>query len=230
VTESLAAVIFDLDGTLLDHDKAQRAALHSWLPEYSLSAGQIEQLVPLWFALEVRHYPAWRRGEVTFQEQRRRRLRDFLPAAGITAEEARLDAIFEGYLAGYEQSWEAYDDARDALRRVRDAGLVVAVLTNGDVSQQTSKLRATGLIDLCGTVFASSELPAAKPDPRAYAAVCEGLGVRPADALMVGDNYELDVVAAKAAGLGAVHIDRSGTHGLAECACLGSLTELELAS
>lgn len=227
MTEPLAAVIFDLDGTLLDHDKAQRAALHSWLPEYSLSAEEIERLVPLWFELEERHYPAWRRGEVSFQEQRRRRLRDFLPAAGVPVEEESLDSVFGGYLAGYERNWEAYDDALDALRRVREAGLEVAVLTNGDVNQQTSKLRATGLIDGCGTVFASSELPAAKPDPRAYAAVCEGLGVRPAEALMVGDNYELDVVAARAAGLRAVHVDRRGEHGLADCACLGGLGDLD---
>lgn len=93
-----------------------------------------------------------------------------------------------------------------------------------------SKLRTTGLLELCGPVFASSELPAGKPDPRAYAAVCERLGVRPAQALMVGDNYEPDVVAAKAAGLRAVHIDRAGDHALAECSCIRELTELQLES
>lgn len=225
----LAAVIFDLDGTLLDHDAAAEAALRSWLPEYSLTAEEIDALVPLWFAAEERHYPAWRSGEISFQEQRRRRLRDFLPAAGVPVDEERLDAVFQGYLTGYEQGWRAYDDARDALLRVQDAGLAVGVLTNGDGDQQRSKVRATGLADLCGTVFASAELPAAKPDPRAYAAACEGLGVDPAQTLMVGDNYDLDVVAARAAGLDALHLDRAGLHGDPACSCLRDLASLTLA-
>ena len=49
VTDPLMAVVFDLDGTLLDHEKAQRAALFSWLGGYSLNAKEIEELVPVWF-------------------------------------------------------------------------------------------------------------------------------------------------------------------------------------
>lgn len=95
--------------------------------------------------------------------------------------------------------------------------------------KQRSKVRATGLADLCGTVFASAELPAAKPDPRAYAAACAGLGVDPAQALMVGDNYDLDVVAARASGLDALHLDRAGLHRDPACSCLRDLASLPLA-
>ena len=56
-------------------------------------------------------------------------------------------------------------------------------------------------------MFASSQLPAVKPDRRAYIEACR-LHVDPAHALMVGDNYELDVLAARAAGPSAIHLDR----------------------
>lgn len=103
----------------------------------------------------------------------------------------------------------AFGDAAPALRRVAAAGLRTAVLTNGDQAQQTAKLAKIGLLDLCGPVFASSGLPAAKPDRRAYLTACDRLGVGPAEALMVGDNYELDVAAARAAGLPAIHLARA---------------------
>lgn len=83
------------------------------------------------------------------------------------------------------------------------------MLTNGDFAQQTAKLTATGLFDHCGPVLASSALPAAKPDRRAFTEACRRLDVDPAQVLMVGDNYEIDILGARAAGLSAIHLDRS---------------------
>lgn len=207
--QHLVAVLFDLDGTLLDHEAATVAALRAWLPSYGLRPDEIEAVIPVWLDLEERHYPAWRAGQISFQEQRRRRIADFLPVMGRTVQADRLDAVFAEYLVRYEAAWAAFDDAAPALRRIAAAGLQVAVLTNGDQAQQTAKLAATRLLDLCGPVFASSQLPAAKPDRRAYIEACRRLHADPGQTLMVGDNYDLDVLAARAAGLSAVHLDRS---------------------
>jgi putative hydrolase of the HAD superfamily len=209
VTQRLAVVLFDLDGTLVDHHAATKAALHAWLPGYGLTRADIDALEPTWASVEQRHHGAWEAGLVSFTEQRRGRLRDFLPVIGQDVPEDRLDAVFAEYLACYQASWTAFDDAAPALARVAAAGLRTAILTNGDQAQQTAKLAATGLLDWCGPVFASSHLPAAKPDPRAYDHVCRRLGVKPDQVLMVGDNYDFDVLAARAAGLSAVHLARS---------------------
>ncbi len=125
------AVLLDLDGTLLDHEATVTAALRAWLPTYGISEVEAVALVPVWIALEQEHYPAWRAGEISFQEQRRRRLRDFLPVIDRSAIEDGLDAIFAEYLLGYERGWVAFDDAEPALRRVAANGLRVGVLTNG---------------------------------------------------------------------------------------------------
>jgi putative hydrolase of the HAD superfamily len=126
----LVAVLFDLDGTLLDHEAATAAALPAWLPSYGMSPADIETVIPFWFELERRHYPAWRAGEISFQEQRRRRLRDFLSAVGRAVPADQLDAMFADYLAGYEAAWTAFTDAEPTLRRLRAAGLRIGVLTN----------------------------------------------------------------------------------------------------
>lgn len=224
--DDLACVLFDLDGTLVDQEGAAVAALHAWLPSYGLSADDIQALIPLWFELEQRHYPTWLAGEITFQEQRRRRLQDFMPAVSTTIRLDQPDTLFAEYLACYKAAWTAFDDAAPALQRVAAAGLQVAVLTNGDQAQQTAKLRATGLLALSGPVFASSALPAGKPDRRAYFEACRRLRLTPGQVLMVGDNYELDVVPARAAGLAAVHLDRSLVGPAATGDPIGSLHDL----
>lgn len=208
--QDLAAGLFDLDGTLLDHEAATAAALRAWLPSYGLGREDIEAVIPVWSVLEQQHYPAWRAGQISFAEQRRRRIRDFLPAVGQAVPAGQLDAVFAEYLTCYEAAWTAFDDAAPALRRIAAAGLRAGVLTNGDQAQQTAKLAAAGQLDLSGPVFASSGLPAAKPERRAYHEACRRLQVAPGRALMVGDNYDLDVLAARAAGLlSAINLDLS---------------------
>ena len=70
----IRAVIFDLDGTLIDHVGSVTQALEAWLPE--VGATPTEELTAAWFLAEEKHFPAWRSREITFAEQRRRRLHD----------------------------------------------------------------------------------------------------------------------------------------------------------
>ncbi|MFJ2298495.1 HAD family hydrolase [Oerskovia paurometabola] len=225
----VAAVVLDLDGTLLDHDGSARAALAAWLP--SLGVEPTDELVEAWFAAEERHFSAWSSREIIFAEQRRRRLRDVLPLAGLDLDvdlgsDAELDEVFAGYAACYEASWTAYDDVEPMLAVLQDLPVRLAVLTNGTDEQQHAKLGAVGLVGRLGPVFTAEGLGVAKPDPQSYLLVCAALGVDPRDVLHVGDRYDLDVVAARAAGLRAVHLDRTGQGPFEEPARITSLAGL----
>jgi putative hydrolase of the HAD superfamily len=201
----LKVVLFDLDDTLVDQEGASRAALLDWLPELGLNLGEPDELVTAWLTIAEAAYSRYQRREITFAEQRRVRVREFL---GADASDDEADELFSGYLTRYERAWTAFGDAVPALRRVRDAGLVVALLTNGDAAHQQLKLVRTGLAEHFDVVVASDDLPAGKPDPRAYAVTCEILGVAPGDVLMVGNDVEKDYQGPLDAGLDAVLLDR----------------------
>lgn len=204
----IGGVVFDLDDTLVDQAGAVGDALRGWLP--SLGVKPTAEVVALWEQAQERHMPAWRERRITFREQRRRRLRDFLPAVGVPYAESRLDEIFEGYLRAYESSWRAFPDVAGALAAVAEAGLVTAVLTNGTREQQHDKLARTGLAGLVGPVFTVEDLGVAKPDPEAFRLACARWGIPPEAAVSVGDRHDLDVRPARRAGLHAVHLDRHG--------------------
>ncbi|HET6988945.1 MAG TPA: HAD family hydrolase [Kribbella sp.] len=205
----MKAVIFDLDNTLFDHTLCATTAIESWVID--LGGTPSAELVAEWFVIEERSFNQWLAGELTHQGQRRRRLRDFLPLIGrpVPPTDAELDEVFTGYLRRYQDSWIAFPDARPALEVARSNGWRIGVLTNGSTPQQNAKLVAIGLADLVDVVCCSDGLGVSKPAPEAYLLTCEALGVDPADTLMIGDNLELDVLAARAAGLTARHLDRA---------------------
>ncbi len=208
-TAPLQAVIFDLDGTLFDHDSSARAALRQWLPR--LGAAVTDDLVDAWFAAEYRHFTAWQNGLVTFVGQRRGRLREFLPRLGHpVGTDDDLDRLFADYLTCYATTWARFGDVDAALAAVSRAGLATAVLTNGVDRQQLAKVRTIGLAGRVGPVFTAEALGAAKPHPSTYLTVCERLGTPAGSVLHVGDRHDLDVLAPRAAGLRAVHLDRTG--------------------
>jgi putative hydrolase of the HAD superfamily len=203
------AVIFDLDNTLFDHTTSVITALHGWVP--SLGGTLSEGLLAQWFEIEDRNFNQWLAGVLTHQGQRRGRLREFLPLLDhpVPSTDAELDAVFAGFLRHYEASWAAFPDARSALEVARSNGWRIGVLTNGSTTQQNAKLAAIGLAELVDVVCTSESLGVGKPDIAAYVKTCQALGVEPGDTVMIGDNLELDVLAARKAGLTAHHLDRA---------------------
>jgi putative hydrolase of the HAD superfamily len=127
----------------------------------------------------------------------------------VPAGDDELDAIFAGFLRHYRDNWVAFPDARPALDVARSNGWRIGVLTNGSSTQQNAKLEAIGLAQLVDVVCTSETLGVSKPEPAAYLRTCEALGADPADTMMIGDNVDLDVLAARKVGLTAHHLDRA---------------------
>ncbi|NEA36268.1 HAD family hydrolase [Streptomyces sp. SID13031] len=213
----MKAVVFDLDDTLFDHSSSVAATLRAWVP--SFGGGPLtDELVAQWFVVEHRNFELWLAGKLSHQDQRRGRLRDFLPLIGypVPATDAGLDELFTGFLDRYSQNWAAFPDALPALEVAKSNGWRIGVLTNGITQQQNAKLAAIGLADHIDVVSTSEGLGFSKPAPQSYLLTCQALGVSPAETLMIGDNLDKDVLGARAAGLTAEHLDRAAGVTLAQ--------------
>jgi putative hydrolase of the HAD superfamily len=222
----LRGVLLDLDDTLLDHRGAVGRALELWLPE--LGVTPTREHLTLWNEVQEPHLKAWRKRRIDFDEQRRRRLRDFLPAIQIAYAESELDVIFGGYLRAYESSYRSFPDVPEMLSTIAAAGLVTAVLTNGNRGQQHRKLERVGLAGRVGPVYTPDDLGVAKPAPEAFRLACSRWGLAPNEVVSVGDNHEFDVLGARAAGLRAIHLDRRDEGPFDEEHRIGSLAALRV--
>ncbi len=89
----------------------------------------------------------------------------------------------------------------------------LALATNALDSDRALVIRAlarVGLGDCFHAVYTARELRARKPQPQFFATILRDLGLAPAEAVMVGDDYEQDVRGAKEAGLWTVWFNPAG--------------------
>lgn len=122
--------------------------------------------------------------------------------------------------------WRVVDDDTDAvLTALRARGLQLAVVSNAD-GRVPAALAASGLAHHFGAVIDSHLVGIEKPDPRIFHLALDALGVAPADALFVGDIYEIDVAGARGAGMDAVLIDPLSLYEAVDCRRIAHLREL----
>jgi putative hydrolase of the HAD superfamily len=107
------------------------------------------------------------------------------------------------------------------LRELGELGVARVVVSNWDVSLR-GVLDDTGLAPRLDGVVISAEVGAAKPARAIFEHALAVAGVPAAEALHVGDTAEADLAGARAAGLRALHLDRSGS----DPAALASLAEV----
>jgi putative hydrolase of the HAD superfamily len=134
-----------------------------------------------------------------------------LECASLLADALAMDVSGADILPSLTDSisFLAYDDARPALDRLTTAGVKLAVVANWDVSL-ADVLARLGLSEPFAVIVTAAAVGAAKPDARPFHVALERLGADAARAVHVGDDPVTDIAGARAAGLSAILLDRSG--------------------
>jgi putative hydrolase of the HAD superfamily len=205
---AIRAVVWDVDDTLFDYTTADRVGMRAHLAAEGLLDGfeTVEQAIARWRETTDVQWGRYAAGEVSFEGQRRDRVRVFL---GEELSDDEADAWFQRYLGHYEAAWALFPDVLPALDALA-ASHRHAVLSNSSTRVQEHKLRTLGVRDRFETVLCAAELGVSKPDARAFRAACDALGLAPHQVAYVGDHPEIDGRGAAEAGLLSVWICRDG--------------------
>ncbi|MGY6549918.1 MAG: phosphoglycolate phosphatase [Roseinatronobacter sp.] len=182
--ENLHAVIFDLDGTLIDsapdiHNAASRVLAEAGLP-------------PVTFQ-QSRSFVG--RGARVFVERMERAV-----LGGNQSERtAHLHARFLHFYERAHEDTRIYPHVPQVLTQLADRGLTLGLCTNKPLGPTRAVLAHLGWDGIFAHVIGGDSLPVAKPDPAPLRAVVETLGLTMGQIAYVGDS-ETDAETAQAAG------------------------------
>jgi len=159
------------------------------------------------------------------EEQRRIRtdyLRRWLTACDVVVDDHVLTEIYGRYRAEYEtqvrqavpgivDGYRVFEEVIPVMRRLAETGVMRAVISNADddVTDFCHRLAFAEEMDL---IVTSATEGWEKPDVRVYQVTLARLGVRPEEAIHVGDQARSDVVGALNTGMRSALLDRYGRH------------------
>ncbi len=187
--EELKAVLFDLDGTLIDTAGDITIILNRALAEQhlgSLPASEVRELIG--------------RGIPTLIARAIERLGAVADAAAQTLLVERFYFHHERLYRLDECSARPYPNAAEILGRLHGLGLKLAVVTNKKRDFAVDLLARSDLNAWIQVVVGGDSCVRGKPDPQPLHFACDAVHVDPTQALMVGDSLT-DVLAARAAGM-----------------------------
>jgi len=132
---------------------------------------------------------------------------DTFRAADPSARFCDFDAFFEDLFCAMSRPrcWRAVPGAKRLLSKLRALGWKLAIVSNFD-RRLPGILRGLGLADRFDAVILCSDVGAAKPEAAIFHRALERLCIPASRAVFVGDDDELDIAAARAAGLRAIDV------------------------
>ena len=193
----LQAVIFDLDGTLIDSAPDITGAVNKLLTRYGRPTIGVEQV----------------RGMVG--DGAPILLRRAFAATGAEIDPLASDEIYQTFLDYYEQQPSSLDSIFPGVPETLDLllarGLKLGLCTNKPERVTTEVLAQLDLARYFESVAGGDTLPVRKPDGGHVSCVVERLGASKDGAVMVGDNHN-DIAAARGAGIPVIAVSYGYPH------------------
>ncbi|KAF4448570.1 had-superfamily subfamily variant 1 [Fusarium austroafricanum] len=188
-------MFFDLDNTLFDHEHAEYCAMSALQNEVEdLAEYFLEDLVKQ-FNRSLEHvYERYHNKEITFEETHPEKIKHFSDALGFEEPDAEtIEEIRAIYKAAYLANRRATPGSIELLCRLREHGYRTAIITNGEIKEQTNKAKAIGIYHLVDRIITSEEVGCPKPDICIFKYAMNQMRVPPGFGYMVGDHFEKDI-------------------------------------
>jgi putative hydrolase of the HAD superfamily len=193
------AVLFDLDGTLLNRDVSLERFIKSQHQRLNSPLGHIpiDQYSSRFIELDAKGY-VWK--DKVYAQL----VKEF------SIIHLNSDDLLNDYIENFKYSCVGFLNLIHTLTELKHHNITLGMITNGKGKFQLDNIRALGIEDFFDTILVSESINLRKPDPRIFEVALCNLNVAPCEAVFVGDHPINDVEAARNVGMVGVWKKDSG--------------------
>ncbi|MCK5781824.1 MAG: YjjG family noncanonical pyrimidine nucleotidase [Flavobacteriales bacterium] len=206
--KNIKNIFFDLDHTLWDFEKNSEEALSEIIAkcqkncEFNFS---LEEFLDVYKPLNELMWKLYRENKISKEDLRIRRFSDALKELGVVNLKS-AQFIADEYVRISPRKTNLFPHAMDALDYLSKK-YKLHIITNGFEEIQFTKLKMSNIEVFFDEVITSEAIGVKKPDPIIFEFALEKAGALAHESIMVGDNYEADILGALSAKIPAIYFN-----------------------
>ncbi|MCI8637923.1 MAG: HAD family phosphatase [Coprococcus sp.] len=187
--KNIDAILFDMDGTLVDSMWVWSSVDEDYIEKYNLTVPEdfLQQMEGKSFTETAQYYL------------------DVFPTIPLTLEELKKEWC-EMALDKYIHDVQMKDGAEQFIRRAHGLGIRLGIATSNDRTLAQQTLEARGISQFFDVISTSCEVKKGKPAPDVYLEAAKRLGVAP-EKCLVFEDVPMGILAGKNAGMKVCAVD-----------------------
>lgn len=198
-------VFFDLDHTLWDYNRNCEEALNEIFILFDIESRGIKTLQLFINQFHIENNRLWNLydcRQITATQLRHHRFRDVFSAFGIQ-NQTICDKIHQSYMELSPNKPYLMEGAIEILDYLLPK-YKLSIITNGIADNQATKMKASGIEKYFENVICSQKANARKPEKAIFEFALNITNCTASQAVMIGDNYEVDIIGAENIGIDAI--------------------------
>ncbi|UAB84661.1 noncanonical pyrimidine nucleotidase, YjjG family [Zunongwangia sp. SCSIO 43204] len=198
-------VFFDLDHTLWDFDK-NSALTFEYIFKLNKIDLELSRFLEVYIPINFDYWENYRKNLVSKEKLRYGRLKDSFLAVSYPVDDTIIDKLSNDYILYLSEYNHLLDGGVEALDYLSEK-YTLHIITNGFEEVQHKKLKNSNILNYFNTITTSEEAGVKKPHPTIFEMSLKKANALPEKSVMIGDNYEADIIGAADFGLQTIYFD-----------------------
>ena len=195
-------VFFDFDHTLWDFDRNSALTFEKIFKTHQLDI-RLKEFLEIYEPINLRYWKRYRNEEIDQTAMRYGRLRDTFTEMNYSVEEAMIQHLSTDYIAHLWTFTHLFEGAVELLQYLQPK-YQLHIITNGYQEAQMKKMNASALTSFFKTITNADVAGGKKPHPIIFDHALRLANALPQESIMIGDNYEADILGALQMGYDAI--------------------------
>ncbi|MDT0644804.1 YjjG family noncanonical pyrimidine nucleotidase [Zunongwangia sp. F363] len=198
-------VFFDLDHTLWDFDKNSELAFGDIFKKWNLGLG-VQDFLKVYSSINLKYWELYRNNKVSKEVLRYGRLKDSFDILNFEANDDLVNSLADDYIEYLPKNNHLLLGTVEILEYLKSS-YKIHIITNGFEEVQRKKMATSGILEYFHTITTSEEAGVKKPHSLIFKKALEKSAASAENSVMIGDNYEADIIGAENAGLHSIYFD-----------------------
>ena len=206
-------IFFDLDRTLWDFETNSKAALVQIFDELKLSnhIPTFDSFYDEYRVVNADFWDKYSKGTISKAELRSGRFAQTLKKFSIKNDQLS-HKLGERYVEVSPYQTNLFPETKETLIELKNNNHQLHIITNGFKEVQFIKLENSGILNYFDDILCSEEVGVNKPDPLVFKKALERTRAKSIESMMIGDDFNADVLGAEKCGIRGVLFDPHNHH------------------